>query len=106
MPTTNRDNTPRRIAALLAIAAGGFALAGCQSNAARHHLAMTGPTGTAALHAEFASEFDGPGPSLVAGDRLARRMVLAGAFDLRNPNRNPAADDLTPRFATVPLTDD
>jgi hypothetical protein len=61
---------------------------------------MSGPTGSAGLIGGVESD-TGPGPSLIAGDRLAIRTLLAGGYDLNAPR----PDSEPTRFATVPAAE-
>jgi len=76
----------------LAFAGAAIGLVGCSTV----EVEMTGPR---SYLMTAPGQGLGPGPSLVAGDQLAYRMVLAGAYDA------PSVFDGT-GYATVPVTED
>lgn len=82
----------KNIVGCLALAGTSMGLVGCSTV----EVEMTGPRSYVTTAPAYGL---GPGPSLVAGDQLAYRMVLAGAYDA------PSAFEGT-GYATVPVTDD
>lgn len=82
----------KNIVGCLALAGTAMGLVGCSTV----EVEMTGPR---SYVVSAPGHGLGPGPSLVAGDQLAYRMVLAGAYDA------PSVFDGT-GYATVPVTED